>query len=107
AGGGGWGGGGGRGAGGARGRHAASRRAWLDRPAKRPRQRTKPPTPPWRDAPQTAQTAWRHGRLVLEQALGGRHRESIVVPVFRTRTVACEEDAVGIWAGLWNFALSY
>jgi len=30
-----------------------------------------------------------------------------VVPVFRKRTVACEEDAVGICAGLWHFALSY
>ena len=43
----------------------------------------------------------------IEHAIGGMKRYNILVHVFRTRTVACAEDAVGIWAGLWNFALSY
>jgi len=34
-------------------------------------------------------------------------RYNILVHVFRNRKVDFEDDAVGICAGLWNFALSY
>jgi len=39
--------------------------------------------------------------------MGGMKRSTILVQVFRHRKVNFEDEAVGIWAGLWNFALSY
>src|SRR5262245_42066259 len=43
----------------------------------------------------------------IEHAIGGMKRYNILVQVFRNRKADFEEDAVGICAGLWNFALSY
>ena len=37
----------------------------------------------------------------------GMKRYNILVQVFRNRKAYFEDDAVGIYAGLWNFALSY
>ena len=46
-------------------------------------------------------------RIFIEHAIGGMKRYSILVHVFRNRKADFEDDAVGICAGLWNFALSY
>jgi hypothetical protein len=46
-------------------------------------------------------------RILLAHAMGGLKRSTIVVQGFRNRKAEFEDDAVGIWAGLWNFALSY
>jgi hypothetical protein len=43
----------------------------------------------------------------MEHASGGMQRSTILVQVFRNRTVDFEDEAVGVCAGLWNFALSY
>ena len=76
-------------------------------PTKQPRQRHKPPHPQWRDEQKAAHTAWSQVRLWIEHAMGGRKRDTILGHVFRHRKAAFEDDAVGICAGLWNFALSY
>ena len=39
--------------------------------------------------------------------MGGMQRSAILVHVFRNHKAEFEDDAVGICAGLWNFALSY
>ena len=39
--------------------------------------------------------------------MGGMQRSTILVHISRNRTADFEDDAIGIWAGLWNFALSY
>ena len=46
-------------------------------------------------------------RIFIEHAIGGMKRYNILVHVFRNRKADFEDDAVGICAGLWNFALSY
>jgi hypothetical protein len=46
-------------------------------------------------------------RIFIEPAIGGMKRYTILVQVFRHRKADFEDDAVGICAGLWNFALSY
>jgi hypothetical protein len=46
-------------------------------------------------------------RIFIEHAIGGMKRSNILVHVFRNRKADFEDDAVGICAGLWNFALSY
>jgi hypothetical protein len=45
-------------------------------------------------------------RIFIEHAIGGMKRYNILVHVFRNRKAEFEDDAVGICAGLWNFALS-
>ena len=44
---------------------------------------------------------------MIEHAIGGIKRYNILVPVFRNRRDDFQDDVVGMWAGLWNFALSY
>ena len=46
-------------------------------------------------------------RIFIEHAIGGMKRYNILVHVFRNRKVDFEDDAIGVCAGLWNFALSY
>jgi hypothetical protein len=46
-------------------------------------------------------------RIFIEHAIGGMKRYNILVQVFRNRKADFEDDAIGICAGLWNFALSY
>jgi hypothetical protein len=79
----------------------------IDLPTKTPRKSQKNPNPPWSDEPKAAPTALRQVRIFLEQAIGGMKRSNIVVHVFRNRKADVEDDAGGICAGLWNFALSY
>jgi hypothetical protein len=76
-------------------------------PTKKPRKSQKNPNPPLRDAQKAANTALSHVRIFIEHAIGGMKRSNILVHVFRNRKADCEDDAVGICAGLWNFALSY
>ena len=76
-------------------------------PTKKPRKRQKHPNPPWSETHKAAHTALSHVRIFIEQALGGMKRSTILVQVFRNRKADFEDDAVGICAGLWNFALSY
>ena len=45
--------------------------------------------------------------IFIEHAIDGRKRYKTLVHVFRNRNGDFEDDAVGICAGLWNFALSY
>jgi hypothetical protein len=59
------------------------------------------------DEQKAANTALSHVRIFVAHAIGGMKRYTILVQVFRNRKVDFEDDAVGICAGLWNFALSY
>ncbi len=93
--------------GGYRGMQSASRGARMDIPTKKPRKSTKNPNPPLSEEQQAAHTAWSHVRLFIEHAIGGMQRSHILVHVVRYRKADFEDDAVGICAGLWNFALSY
>ena len=79
----------------------------MDIPTQKPRKSHKNPHLQWSDAPQAAHTALSQVRIVIEQAIGGMQRYNILVHVFRNRKADFEDDAVGICAGLWNFALSY
>jgi hypothetical protein len=84
-----------------------SRGERIDIPPKTPRQRKKHPNPPLSEAQKAAHTALSPVRIFIEHAIGGMKRSNILVQVFRNRKADCEDDAVGICAGLWNFALSY
>ena len=87
--------------------HADYRSDRIDIPTKKPRKSQKHPNPPLSDAQKAANTALSHIRICIEHAIGGMKRYNILVHVFRNRKADFEDDAVGICAGLWNFALSY
>jgi len=76
-------------------------------PTKKPRQSTKNPNPPLSDVQKADNTALSQIRVFIEHAMGGMKRSNILVHVFRNRKADFEDDAIGICAGLWNFALSY
>ena len=76
-------------------------------PTKKPRKSKKNPNPQWSDDQKAAKTALSQIRICIEHAIGGMKRSNILVHVFRNRKADFEDDAVGICAGLWNFALSY
>jgi DDE superfamily endonuclease len=59
------------------------------------------------DEQKAANTALSQIRILIEHAIGGMKRYTILVQVFRTRKADFEDDAIGICAGLWNFALFY
>ena len=79
----------------------------IDIPTKKPRKSQKHPNPPVSEEQKTANTALSQVRIFIEPALGGMKRYTILGQVFRNRKADFEDDAVGICAGLWNFALSY
>ena len=79
----------------------------IDIPTKRPRKSKKNPNLQLSDAQKAANTALSQARIFIEHAIGGMKRSNILVHIFRNRKADFEDDAVGICAGLWNFALSY
>ena len=79
----------------------------MDIPTKKPRKSKKNPNPQLSDEQKAANTALSQVRIFIEHAIGGMKRSKMVVHVFRNRKADFEDDAVGICAGLWNFALSY
>jgi len=79
----------------------------IDIPTKKPRKSKKNPTPQLSDEQKAANTALSQIRIFIEHAIGGMKRSNILVHVFRHRKADFEDDAIGICAGLWNFALSY
>jgi DDE superfamily endonuclease len=79
----------------------------IDIPTKKPRKSQKNPNPQLSEAQKAANTALSQVRIFIEHAIGGMKRYNILVHVFRNRKADFEDDAVGICAGLWNFALSY
>jgi len=79
----------------------------IDLPTKKPRKRKKNPNPPLSAAQKAANKVLSHVRIFLEHAMGGMKRSTILVHVFRHRKADFEDDAIGVCAGLWNFALSY
>jgi len=84
-----------------------SRGEQIDIPTKKPRKSKKNPNPQLRDDQKAANTALSQIRIFIEHAIGGMKRYNILVHVFRNRKADFEDDAVGICAGLRNFALSY
>jgi hypothetical protein len=78
-----------------------------DIPTKKPRKSKKNPSPQLSDEHKATNTAVSQIRIFIAQAIGGMKRSNILVHVFRNRKAEFEDDAVGICAGLWNFALSY
>jgi hypothetical protein len=76
-------------------------------PTKKPRKSKKNPTPQLSDEQKAANTVLSQIRIFIEHAIGGMKRYNILVHVFRNRKADVEDDAIGICAGLWNFALSY
>jgi hypothetical protein len=89
------------------GMHSDYRSARMDIPTKKPRKSQKPPNPHLSDKHKAANTALSPIRIFIEHAIGDMTRYTILVQVFRNRKADFEDDAVGICAGLWNFALSY
>src|SRR5215813_3241180 len=79
----------------------------IDIPTKKPRKSKKNPTPQLSDEHKAANTALSQVRIFIEHAIGGMKRYNILVHVFRNRKADFEDAAIGICAGLWNFALSY
>ena len=76
-------------------------------PTKKPRKSHKNPNPQLSEEQKTANKALSQVRIFIEHAIGGMKRYNILVHVFRNRKADFEDDAIGICAGLWNFALSY
>jgi len=79
----------------------------IDIPTKKPCKSKKTPNPQLSAEQKAANPALSQARIFIEHAIGGMKRYTILVHVFRNRKVDFEDDAVGICAGLWNFALSY
>ena len=79
----------------------------IDLPTKKPRKSKKNPNPQLSDDQKATNKALSQVRIFIEHAIGGMKRDNILVHVFRNRKADFEDDAVGICAGLWNFALSY
>jgi DDE superfamily endonuclease len=79
----------------------------IDIPTKKPRKSQRHPNPQLSEEQKAANTALSQIRIFIEHAIGGMKRYNILVQVFRNRKADFEDDAVGICAGLWNFALSY
>ena len=79
----------------------------IDIPTKKPRKSKKHPNPQWSAEQKAANKVLSQVRIFIEHAIGGMKRSNILVHVFRNRKADFEDDAVGICAGLWNFALSY
>ena len=79
----------------------------IDIPTKKPRKSKKNPNPQLSDAQKATNKALSQIRIFIEHAIGGMKRYNILVHVFRNRKADFEDDAIGICAGLWNFALSY
>ena len=79
----------------------------IEIPTRKPPKSKKNPNPQLSDEQQAANTALSRVRIFIEHAIGGMKRYNILVHVFRNRKADFEDDAVGICAGLWNFALSY
>ena len=84
-----------------------SRGERMDIPTKKPRKRKKNPNRQLSAEQKAANTAFSRVRIFIEHAMGGMKRSNILVQVFRNRQADFEDNAVGICAGLWNFALSY
>jgi hypothetical protein len=89
------------------GMQSDSRGDRIDIPTKKPRKSTKNPSTPLSDEQKAIKKALSQIRIFLEHAIGGMKRSNILVHIFRNRKADFEDDAVGICAGLWNFALSY
>src|SRR5712691_8035871 len=79
----------------------------IDIPTKKPRKSQKNPNPQLSDEQKAINKALSQIRIFIEHAIGGMKRYNILVHVFRNRKANVEDDAVGIYAGLWNLALSY
>ena len=79
----------------------------IEIPTKKPRKSKKNPDPQLNDDQKAANKALSQVRIFIEHAIGGMKRFNILVHVCRNRKADFEDDAVGICAGLWNFALSY
>src|SRR5262245_35774046 len=83
------------------------RGAQMEIPTRKPPKSKKNPNAQLSDEQQAANTALSRVRIFIEHAIGGMKRYNILVHVFRNRKADFEDDAMGICAGLWNFALSY
>lgn len=79
----------------------------IEIPTKKPRKSKKNPVSRLSDEQKAANKALSQVRIFIEHAIGSMKRYNILVHVFRNRKVDFEDDAVGICAGLWNFALCY
>ncbi len=79
----------------------------IEIPTKKPRKSKKNPNPKLSDEQKAANKALSQVRIFIEHAIGGMKRYNILVHVFRNHKANFEDDAVGICAGLWNFALAY
>src|SRR5262252_8638105 len=79
----------------------------IDIPTTKPRKSKKNTNPQLSTAQKADNKVWSQVRIFIEHAIGGMKRYNILVHVFRNRKADFEDDAVGICAGLWNFALSY
>lgn len=86
---------------------AASHLDQLDLPSTKPRQSPKNPPPACSVAPKAVKKALSHIRIFGAHAMGGRKRSNILVQSFRNRPEHCEDEAMGVCAGLWNLVLSY
>ena len=79
----------------------------IDIPIKKPRKSKKNPDPQLSNEQKATNKALSQIRIFIEHAIGGMKRYNILVHVFRNRKADFEDAAIGICAGLWNFALSY
>ena len=76
-------------------------------PTRKPRKSQKHPNPQLSEEQKAADTALSRVRILIEHAIGGMKRFNILVHTFRNRIEHCEDDVIGICAGLWNLVLSY
>src|ERR687895_1727162 len=77
----------------------------IEIPTKKRRKSKKNPAPPLSDEQKAVNKALSQVRIFIEHAIGGMKRYNILVHVFRNRKADFEDDAIGIYAGLWNLTL--
>jgi hypothetical protein len=79
----------------------------IEIPHKKPRKSKKNQNPELSAVHKAANKALSQVRIFVEPAIGGMKRYNILVHGYRNRKKNCEDDGIGVCAGLWNLVLSY
>ena len=92
---------------GSRGMPADSHGDQMEGPHTKPRTRKNPPPPQGTEAQKAAHKTFRRVRILVEHAMGGIPRYTLLGYGCRNRTATFADDVIGIGAGRWHLVLSY
>lgn len=81
--------------------------AQIERPHKKPRKSKAQPDTCLTHAQKAENKALSQVRVLIEHAIGGMKRFTILVDRFRNHRENFQDDVIAICAALWNFSLAY